>query len=110
MSLCHAGLFGIGGYVVGIAAFHDFNAEIVRLGPIAFSGTSDLAITIPLAIFVVGLVSLIIGAISLRTSGPYFIMITLAFNQMFYYAAVALQKYGGEDGLQLLSTITPFVS
>jgi branched-chain amino acid transport system permease protein len=54
------------------------------------------------------LIAVVIGAISLRTSGPYFIMITLAFNQMFYYAAVALQKYGGEDGLQILNTITLF--
>ncbi len=51
------------------------------------------------------LVALFIGAISLRTSGVYFIMITLAFNQMLYYFFVALQKYGGEDGLQILSDI-----
>ncbi|TAK48998.1 MAG: branched-chain amino acid ABC transporter permease [Xanthobacteraceae bacterium] len=106
VSLCHAGLFGIGGYVVGIAAFHV--SEPIHLGPLVLGGSSDLAITLPLAMLVSGLMAMAVGAISLRTSGPYFIMITLAFNQMFYYAAIALQKYGGEDGLQILSTITLF--
>ena len=102
VSLCHAGLFGIGGYVVGILAWHDFNAE-----PILFlHGTSDLAIALPLAALASGLVAAAVGAISLRTSGPYFLMITLAFNQMFYYGAIALQKYGGEDGLQIMSNVT----
>ena len=108
VSLCHAGLFGIGGYVVGIAAFHRFNAEPLSLGWLTFAGSADLAITIPLAMIASAMIATVIGAISLRTSGPYFIMITLAFNQMFYYAAIALQKYGGEDGLQILDTITLF--
>ena len=102
VSLCHAGFFGVGGYVVGILAWHDFNAEPLWFIP----GTSNLAITLPAAIVVSGLIAGIVGAISLRTSGPYFLMITLAFNQMFYYGAVALQKYGGDDGLQIMSTIT----
>lgn len=102
VSLCHAGFFGIGGYVVGILAWHDFNAE-----PLWFiSGTSDLAIALPVAALVAALISAAVGAISLRTSGPYFLMITLAFNQMFYYGAIALQKYGGDDGLQIMSSIT----
>jgi len=102
VSLCHAGFFGIGGYVVGILAWHDFNAE-----PLWFlSGTSNLALSLPAAILVAAVIAAIVGAISLRTSGPYFLMITLAFNQMFYYGAIALQKYGGDDGLQILSTIT----
>ena len=102
VSLCHAGLFGIGGYVVGILAWHDFNAESLWF----FSGTSNLALSLPLAALVCGVVSAAVGAISLRTSGPYFLMITLAFNQMLYYAAVALQKYGGDDGLQIMSNVT----
>ena len=102
VSLCHAGLFGIGGYVVGILAWHDFNAEPLWFMP----GTSDLAVALPLAALVCGLAAASVGAISLRTSGPYFLMITLAFNQMFYYGAVALQKYGGDDGLQIMSSVT----
>jgi len=102
VSLCHAGLFGVGGYVVGILAWHDFNAEPLWFLP----GTSDLLVALPLAALVSGVVAAAVGAVSLRTSGPYFLMITLAFNQMFYYGAVALQKYGGEDGLQIMSNVT----
>jgi len=102
VSLCHAGFFGIGGYVVGILAWHDFNAEPLWFLP----GTSNLALSLPAAILVSAAIAAIVGAISLRTSGPYFLMITLAFNQMFYYGAIALQKYGGDDGLQIMSAIT----
>jgi branched-chain amino acid transport system permease protein len=103
VSLLHAGLFGIGGYVVGILAQHNMNAEpLLGLVP----GTSDLAISLPAALVVTALASAALGIVSLRTSGTYFIMITLAFNQMLYYVFVALQPYGGEDGLQILSTLT----
>jgi branched-chain amino acid transport system permease protein len=47
------------------------------------------------------LAALLIGAISLRTRGVYFIMITLAFAQMMYYVFVSLKDYGGDDGLSL---------
>ena len=46
-------------------------------------------------------VALAIGAISLRTSGMYFIMITLAFAQMLYYLGISLEEYGGDDGMRL---------
>jgi branched-chain amino acid transport system permease protein len=46
-------------------------------------------------------VALIVGAISLATSGVYFIMITLAFSQMLYFATQSLEKYGGDDGMTL---------
>src|SRR5690606_23411120 len=48
-----------------------------------------------------GLIALAIGAISLRTAGVYFIMITLAFAQMIYYFAISWPAYGGEDGLSI---------
>jgi branched-chain amino acid transport system permease protein len=47
------------------------------------------------------LAALVIGALSLRTSGVYFIMITLAFAQMIYYFAISWPAYGGEDGLSI---------
>src|SRR3546814_390152 len=47
------------------------------------------------------LLALLIGAVSLRTRGVYFIMITLAFAQMVYYLFISLRQYGGEDGLNL---------
>jgi branched-chain amino acid transport system permease protein len=88
VSLGHAALFGAGAYVVGIAS-----AEI---GP----GGSAL-LTWPLAMGAGALLALLIGAISLRTHGVYFIMITLAFAQMVYYVFVSLKAWGGDDGLSL---------
>ena len=48
-----------------------------------------------------GLFALGVGALSLRTRGVYFIMITLAFAQMVYYVANGLDRYGGDDGLTI---------
>ena len=105
VSLMHAGLFGIGGYVVAILAFHaDDGSRLFDL----FPGTTELSIGLPLAILVAGAAAAVMGLVSLRTSGVYFIMITLAFNQMLYYFFVALQQYGGEDGLQIMSDLTLF--
>jgi len=53
------------------------------------------------AIAASALVALVIGAISIRTSGIYFIMITLAFTQMLYYLGLSLEEYGGDDGMRL---------
>ena len=86
VSFGHAAFFGAGAYLVGILA-----AEGVR----------SLWIAWPLAIAVAALAALVIGAISLRTRGVYFIMITLAFAQMMYYVFVSLKDYGGDDGLSL---------
>ncbi len=106
VSLLHAGLFGIGGYVVGILAQHEFNTEPLLTWPLMIPGSADLAILLPLALIISALAAVLMGIVSLRTSGPYFIMITLAFNQMLYYFFVALQRYGGEDGLQILSSLS----
>jgi branched-chain amino acid transport system permease protein len=105
VSLLHAGLFGIGGYVVGILAFQAEAGEPL-FGIIA--GSTELAIVLPAAIAVSALAAAAMGLVSLRTGGAYFIMITLAFNQMLYYFFVALQKYGGEDGLQINGEVTLF--
>ncbi len=102
LSLMHASLFGIGAYVVAILAWHDFNMEPV----LGFSGTSNVLIALPVALLCVGLAAMTTGVIALRTMGAYFIMITLAFNQMLYYFSISLQTYGGGDGLQILSTLT----
>ena len=45
--------------------------------------------------------ALVIGAISLRTRGVYFIMITLAFGQMLFYLANSIKGYGGDEGLNI---------
>ena len=94
----HAAFFGLGGYAAGILASHGFSGEPLLFG---FSGTNQMWIVWIVAVAVAGLVGLAIGAISLRTSGVYFIMITLAFAQMVYYFAISWPAYGGEDGLSM---------
>jgi branched-chain amino acid transport system permease protein len=54
---------------------------------------------VPTAILVAGIFSAVLGALSLRTSGVQFIMITLAFAQMLFFFFIALKAYGGDDGL-----------
>ena len=98
LSFGHAAFFGLGGYVAGILATHAFNAEPLLAG---IPGTTSMPLIWLVAIAVAGLVALPIGAISLRTTGVYFIMITLAFAQMIYYFAISWPAYGGEDGLSI---------
>ena len=105
ISLLQAGFVGIGGYTVAILAHHDFNAEALITWPFVVVGTSNLVIALPLGALVAAAIAAMTGLICLRTSGAYFIMITLAFNQMLYYFFVALQRYGGEDGLQILGNL-----
>ncbi|MBN7755353.1 branched-chain amino acid ABC transporter permease [Nitratireductor aquimarinus] len=96
VSFGHAAFFGVGGYVVGILYQHYASGEpLFGFLP----GTNQLLITLPLAILVSGAVAAIIGALSLRTSGIQFIMITLAFAQMLFFFFVSLKAYGGDDGL-----------
>jgi len=86
VSFGHAAYLGTGGYAVGI---------------LAFEGVTSGFIQWPLAILVSGAVAFVIGLLSLRTRGVYFIMITLAFAQMIYYIAVSLNRYGADDGLTI---------
>ena len=84
VSFGHAAFIGIGAYAVGIPAYYG-----------EYSGF----IQIPLAMGAAGLFALITGAVCLRTRGVYFIMITLAFAQMAFFALVSIEEYGGDDGL-----------
>ena len=88
VSFGHAAFFGIGGYAVGILVCHGIDQ---RLAAVA-GGASPPAALVGAAL---------IGALSLRTRGVYFIMITLAFAQMLYYLGVGLEAYGGDDGLNI---------
>jgi len=99
ISFGHAAFFGIGGYVTGIFAFHAFNGTPVVTLPFTVAGTNEMLAVWPVAILASGLAALVIGALSLRTTGVYFIMVTLAFAQMLYYFAISWPAYGGEDGL-----------
>lgn len=101
VSLGHAVFFGIGGYAMGILAFHAQTYTGLAEWPFAIQGTKSMPIIWLVAIIMSALAALLIGILSLRTAGVYFIMITLAFGQMFYYFAISWRTYGGEDGLSI---------
>ncbi|MGR3571469.1 branched-chain amino acid ABC transporter permease [Brevirhabdus sp.] len=101
VSFGHAAFFGLGGYAAGIMAHHALNYVPMFDWPTTFMGSTQMLAIWPLAIAVSALAALLVGALSLRTSGIFFIMITLAFGQMFYYFAVSWPAYGGEDGLPI---------
>lgn len=103
ISFGHAAFFGIGGYIAGIFAANAFNQEPIFSVPFEFMGSDQMPVIWLAAMLISALAALPIGAISLRTSGVYFIMITLAFAQMIYYFAMSWPAYGGEDGLSILS-------
>ena len=86
VSFGHAAYLGIGAYAVGVLAHH---------------GIDNGWLQWPLAIGASAIVALAIGAISVRTSGIYFIMITRAFTQMLYYLGISIAEYGGDDGMRL---------
>jgi branched-chain amino acid transport system permease protein len=71
-------------------------------------GMTDIIFILPMVLVVSGLFALVTGAISLRTSGVYFIMITLAFGQMLFFTLSSLAHYGGDDGLTLWDTASFF--
>ncbi len=103
VSFGHAAFFGIGGYAAGILASHAQDYEALFTWPFLFEGTNQMLIIWPVALVFSGLAAILIGALSLRTSGVYFIMITLAFAQMIFFFAISWPAYGGEDGLSLYS-------
>jgi branched-chain amino acid transport system permease protein len=86
ISFGHAVFLGVGAYAVGVLSHHGIQSGYLQW---------------PVAIVASALVALVIGAISIRTSGVYFIMITLAFSQMLYYLGISLEEYGGDDGMRL---------
>ena len=86
VSFGHAAYLGIGAYAVGVLTHH---------------GVANGYLQWSLAILGSALIALAIGAVSIRTSGVYFIMITLAFTQMLYYLGISIEEYGGDDGMRL---------
>ncbi len=86
VSFGHAAFVGLGAYAAGILAAHGVNEALVAL---------------PVALVVATAFAVATGAVSLRTQGVYFIMITLAFGQMAYFTASSLAPYGGDDGLTI---------
>jgi len=86
VSFGHAAFFGLGAYVTGVM----ITDGILNAG-------AHLAVTVAVSAGA----ALVIGAISLRTRGVYFIMITLAFGQMLYFLANSIKGYGGDEGLNV---------
>ncbi len=86
VSFGHAMYLGIGAYAVAILTFHGIS-----------SGWVHLAVALAIGVTV----AILVGSVCLRTSGMAFIMITLAFAQMFFFLAVSLKQYGGDDGLSI---------
>jgi branched-chain amino acid transport system permease protein len=86
VSFGHAAYLGIGAYAVGILWKEGIGSGFEQW---------------PAAVGVSALFALAVGALSLRTRGVYFIMITLAFAQMIYYAALGMDRYGGDDGMTI---------
>ena len=111
VSLGHAAFVGIGAYVVGVLHWHA-DRELLLFG--LLPGTTSPFVTFPLAMTTAGLLAALIGVVSLRTTGLYFIMITLAFAQMLYFLFVSWRfvdgerEYGGDDGLRFPATLEPF--
>ncbi|MEO1536947.1 MAG: branched-chain amino acid ABC transporter permease [Pseudomonadota bacterium] len=101
VSFGHAVFFGLGGYAMGILAYHAQTFTTLELGLFTTGGTKSMPVIWLVAMIVSALAACIIGLLSLRTSGVYFIMITLAFGQMFFYFAISWAEYGGEDGLSI---------
>ena len=99
VSFGHAAFFGVGGYAAGILASHAANYEPLMSWPFEIEGSQQMLVIWIVAVITSALVALGIGALSLRTSGVYFIMVTLAFAQMLFYFAISWPAYGGEDGL-----------
>ena len=86
VALGHAAFFGAGAYVAAI---------------LSTQGLQQAWLGWPIAMLVSAALALIVGVVSLRTRGVYFIMITLAFAQMVFYLFISLRQYGGEDGINL---------
>jgi branched-chain amino acid transport system permease protein len=86
VSFGHAAYLGIGAYAVGILSYYGIDNGFLHFAVALLSAAAA---------------ALVIGFVSLRTSGVYFIMITLAFSQMVYFLGVSLNQYGGDDGLNI---------
>jgi len=91
ISFGHAAFIGIGAYAVGILSAY---------------GITDALVSLPVALAVSAAYAFLTGVVCLRTSGVYFIMITLAFGQMAFFTASSLAPFGGDDGLTIAARNT----
>jgi branched-chain amino acid transport system permease protein len=87
VSMCHAAFFGLAGYMLAFQSPEGSGASIW--------------LSLPVALLAVGAVAAVIGALSLRTRGIYFIMVTLAFGEMLFYFFHDTKVGGGSDGMYI---------
>jgi branched-chain amino acid transport system permease protein len=87
VSLGHAAFFGIAAYSV-----HLLTPE---------GETRSLLVTLPLAVLAAAVAAFVIGALSLRTKGFFFLMVTLAFGQMVFFLFYDTACCGGADGVSV---------
>ena len=93
VSFGHAMFFAVGGYTVGILASH------LADGAPLLPGSDQALVVWPLAMLAAAALGAVVGALSLRTAGVQFIMITLAFGQLVALVLSNASPYGGDDGL-----------
>ncbi|MCY4396282.1 MAG: branched-chain amino acid ABC transporter permease [Rhodospirillaceae bacterium] len=101
ISFGHAAYVGLGAYAVAVSAryFSDLCFDVEEGQACAYGFLASGYFQFAVAIVGSALVALVIGAISLRTTGLYFIMITLAFTQMLFFLGISLEPFGGDDGM-----------
>jgi branched-chain amino acid transport system permease protein len=87
VSLGHAAYFGLAAYVLALVS-PQYEA-------------ANLWLTLPIAVAITALAALVIGFVVVRTSGVYFIMVTLAFAQMLYSIFHDTKLGGGSDGIYI---------
>jgi branched-chain amino acid transport system permease protein len=103
VSFGHAAYIGVGAYAVAVSAkyFGDICGELDEPAKCSYWWLANGYFQFVVAIVGSALIALLIGAMSLRTSGIYFIMITLAFTQMLFFLGVSLEEFGGDDGMNV---------
>jgi branched-chain amino acid transport system permease protein len=92
VSLGHALFLGVGAYTAGILIYH-LDERVWA--------TDQALVAWPLALLVGAALGWVFGTLALRTRAVYFIMVTLAFNQMMFFLFNSLEAYGGDDGVRL---------
>ncbi len=94
VSFGHAAWFGVGAYAYGLLSTH-------------YQVSDSLWVTLPVALAASAILSFVVGLFVLRTKGIYFIMVTLAFAQVFYFLVHDVPAIGGStDGFNLYARPT----
>ena len=99
ISFGHAAFVGVGAYTVAILGRHAGDA--IMLGGISLGAGASAFVAWPAAALAAGCCAFFVGLVSLRTTGIYFVVVTLALGQMIYLLFRSLERYGGANGIRL---------